>query len=89
MTFPEGNGRELDRTLLNALMEKYKDVDFIVYDKDGIAKHMKGLWLLSDNGYPTSFSMFIIRYHDASTIENAFKVAGILHKHATFVRPLH
>ena len=110
-----------DQELLHALMEQYKDVEYIVYDSQGTARRMKGLWFLSDNGYPTTFSMLIrpilaqtsplefyfsefvesarkdiecffgitkqrfrflknaIRYHNPLTIENAFKVAGVLH----------
>ena len=35
-----------------ALYTKYKDVEFILYDKDGNPFVVKGAYFLSDNGYP-------------------------------------
>ena len=41
-----------DEKLLNALFNKYKDVEFIIYDLDGTPHVVKGLYFISDNGYP-------------------------------------
>jgi hypothetical protein len=38
--------------LLEALFKRYEDYYFIIYDKKGKASIVKGLYFITDNGYP-------------------------------------
>ena len=48
-----------DPVLQAALFSKFKDVLFLVYDKDGNEILMQGGWFLTDNGYPISYTICI------------------------------
>ncbi len=52
-------GAENDKTniricadIKNILFDKYKDVEFFIYDENGKPLVVKGAYFLSDNGYP-------------------------------------
>jgi hypothetical protein len=67
----DSNTLKSDHDMLHALFQKYKDIEFVIYDMDGTPHIVRGLYFISDNGYP-KWSGLISSYVAGDSFSRAF-----------------